>query len=75
MTKITLTDNGGAVRVTFDAPVDPTIAGPLLIEAAIGEAVRAGMGREELAEYFRDFARRLDAMTDEKYLGQQSSVN
>jgi hypothetical protein len=71
-TRITVTDLGNVLEIEFDPPdTSPHTAGPLLVKAAWGEAIRGGMSRAVFVSFLRDCADQIEAMTDGQYTAGQ----
>jgi len=71
-TAITVTDFGDELDIEFDPPdTSPHTAGPLLLKAAWGEAIRGGMSRATFVSILRDCADQIEAMTDGQYTAGQ----
>ena len=66
-TTITVTV-GDKLDIECDPPdTSPHTAGPLLLKAAWGEAIRGGMSRATFVSTLRGCADQIEAMTDEQY--------
>jgi hypothetical protein len=66
------TDLGDELNIEFDPPdTSPHTAGPLLIKAAWGEAIRGGLSRAGFVGLLRLCADRIEAMTDGQYTAGQ----
>jgi hypothetical protein len=63
---ITVTNLGDRVRVTGGG-IPPIVACSLLFEAFVEVSKSFGMSRQDVAEQLRDYARQIQAMSDDEY--------